>query len=56
MLLFRSEEHASNWALFNPEFEENLRPLSFYLEQMGAERIRERVGREYVSWRKAHGM
>jgi len=50
MNLFRSEEHARNWARFNPEFEENLNPLTYWLERFAGERFRARSRPDYISW------
>lgn len=50
MNLFRSEEHARNWAQFDPGFVENLRPLAVWAEHFSAERHRERIRRDYISW------
>jgi hypothetical protein len=50
MNLFRSEEHARRWAKFNPEFEKNLKPLSFWLDVFSGEMFRARGRKDYVSW------
>jgi hypothetical protein len=54
MNLFRSEEHARDWASFNPEFETNLQPLSYWLERFSSERFRARIRPDYISWVQAH--
>jgi hypothetical protein len=50
MNLFRSEEHARNWSLYEPATEEILKPLSHYLEMFSGERFKERGRMDYVSW------
>lgn len=50
MNLFRSEEHARRWKKFNPEFEKNLKPLSFWSEVFSGEMFRARVRSDYISW------
>ena len=50
MNLFRSEEHARNWSLYDSAVEENLKPLSHYLERFSGERFKERGRKDYVSW------
>lgn len=50
MNLFRSEEHARKWSLYNPEFEENLQPLAYYLDRFSGELFRSRERRDFVSW------
>ena len=53
MNLFRSEEHARQWAQFSPESEKNLRPLSFW-EQVFSNPIFKSRGRsDYISWIKS---
>ena len=54
MNLFRSEEHCRNWASFNPEFEEQLKPLSYWLERFSQERHRARIRPDFISWLAAH--
>ena len=54
MNLFRSEEHSRHWASFNPEFEANLQPLSYWLERFSGERFRGRIRPDYLSWLQAH--
>ena len=53
MNLFRSEEHCRNWASFNPEFEEQLRPLAYWLERFSGDGFRARGRPDYISWRAA---
>ncbi len=50
MNLFRSEEHARQWAKFNPDFEKNLKPLSFWLEVFSGEMFRARSRPDFISW------
>jgi hypothetical protein len=50
MNLFRSEEHARKWAKFNPDFEKNLKPLSFWLEVFSGEMFRGRSRPDFISW------
>ena len=50
MNLFRSEEHALRWVKFNPDFEKNLKPLSFWLEVFSGEMFRARGRPDYISW------
>ena len=53
MNLFRSEDHARNWAQFDPAMQENLRPLSYYLERFSGDMFRFRGRTDYISWRAA---
>lgn len=53
MNLFRSEEHARNWAQFDVGFVQNLQPLAVWAERFSAERYRARVRPGYISWLKA---
>jgi len=55
MNLFRSEEHARNWAQFDSVFEDNLHPLSYWLERFSAEGFRARSREDYISWRARQG-
>ena len=50
MNLFRSEEHARKWAHFNPDFEKNLKPISFWLEVFSGEMFRARSRPDLISW------
>ncbi len=50
MNLFRSEEHARAWRRFNPEYEQGLRPLAFWLERFSGEMFRERGRLDYITW------
>jgi hypothetical protein len=50
MNLFRSEEHARQWAKFNPDFEKNLKPLSFWLEVFSGAMFRARNRMDFISW------
>jgi hypothetical protein len=54
MNLFRSEEHARNWAQFDAAFVENLQPLAVWAGRFSAERHRARIRQDYISWFKAH--
>lgn len=54
MNLFRSEEHPRHWAQFNPDFEANLQPLSYWLERFSGERFRARIRPDYISWLRTH--
>ena len=54
MNLFRSEEHARNWASFNANFTETLQPVSYWLERFSGERFRARIRPDYISWLQAH--
>jgi hypothetical protein len=38
---------------FDPAYEENLKPLSHWLERFSAERFRARARPDYFSWRAA---
>jgi len=51
MNLFRSEEHARNWSGFNPDFEELLQPLEYWVEMFSAPRFRQRGAADYISQR-----
>ena len=53
MNLFRSEEHARNWVGYSPEFEEQLRPLSYWLERFSGDQFRARGRADFISWRAA---
>ena len=54
MNLFRSEEHARNWAQFDPAMEEEyLKPLSYWVERFSGEGMRMRLREDFVSWRLA---
>ena len=53
MNLFRSEEHARQWARFDPAFVENLQPVGVWIERFSAERFRGRLRADYVSWWRA---
>ena len=50
MNLFRSEEHARNWTKFNPDFEKNLKPLSFWLDVFSGEMFKARGRPDFISW------
>lgn len=50
MNLFRSEEHARRWTKFTPDFEKNLKPLSFWLEVFSGEMFRARSRPDFISW------
>jgi len=50
MNLFRSEEHARNWASFNPELGKNLKPLSFWNDIFSGPIFRSRGRSDYLSW------
>ena len=51
MNLFRSEEHARNWAQFDPEFEMMIKPLAFWAERFSGEGYTARGRPDYISWR-----
>ncbi len=53
MNLFRSEEHARNWAQFNPDFEKTLQPVSFWLEVFSGEMFKARGRPDFISWLKS---
>jgi hypothetical protein len=53
MNLFRSEEYARNWAKYDPAFEDNLQPLSYWLERFSAERFKARGRADFISWMKS---
>ncbi len=53
MNLFRSEEHARNWVGWDPAYAEMLQPLAYWLERFSADRFRERLRPDYISWRVA---
>ena len=53
MNLFRSEEHARNWAGFNPDYEETLQPLSHWAERFSSETFRSRLRSDYITWAAA---
>ena len=53
MNLFRSEEHARNWAQFNPDFEKTLQPVSFWLEVFSGEMFKARSRPDFISWLKS---
>ena len=50
MNLFRLEEHARNWSLYDPATVNNLQPVEHYLERFSGERFKERGRTDYVSW------
>ena len=50
MNLFRSEEHARNWAHFDPSMEEHLKPLSYWIDRFSGEGMRQRMRPDFVSW------
>ncbi|MDH3602322.1 MAG: hypothetical protein OEU26_22135 [Candidatus Tectomicrobia bacterium] len=52
MNLFRSEEHARRWELFDAEYEANLQPLDAWVERFSADRFRQRIRSDYISWTK----
>jgi hypothetical protein len=53
MNLFQSEEHARNWTKIDSAFEDNLRPLAYWLERFSAERHRARGRPDFISWMKS---
>ncbi len=53
MNLFRSEEHARNWARWNPEIEDDLKPLSHYLQRFSMDRQKARGQPDFISWMAA---
>ena len=50
MNLFRSEEHARQWALYDAAYDTNLQSLEAYMERFSGERFRERIRSDYISW------
>jgi hypothetical protein len=50
MNLFRSEEDARRWALFDPEWEANLKPVAAWIERFSGEMFRARRRSDYISW------
>ncbi len=50
MNLFRSEEHARNWAKFKPDFEKTLKPVSFWLDVFSGEMFKARGRPDFISW------
>lgn len=50
MNLFRSEEHARRWAKFNPDFEKNLKPISFWIDVFSGAMFRARGRKDFISW------
>jgi len=50
MNLFRSEEHARRWPQFDPAYETNLQPLTFWAERFSAARFKARSRTDYFSW------
>ena len=53
MNLFRSEEHARRWESYNAEYEANLLPLDDWVERFSADRFRQRIRPDYISWMRA---
>ena len=53
MNLFRSEEHARNWAGFDPERVDTLQPLSYWAERFSAEMFHARLRSDFITWRVA---
>lgn len=51
---FRSEEHCRNRTGFYPKFEEQLKPLSYRLEQFSRERHLSRIRSDFISWPAAY--
>ncbi len=52
MNLFRSEEHARNWASYNPDNEKALKPVSFWIDLFSGLTFRSRGRSDYISWLK----
>ena len=50
MNLFRSEEHARDWASFDPQYTETLQPLSSWVARFSAPMFRNRTRPDYISW------
>jgi hypothetical protein len=50
MNLFRSEEHARRWSKFDPAYEMNLKPVSFWAERFSAERFKARSRTDHFTW------
>ncbi|MCZ6873579.1 MAG: hypothetical protein O7G88_08630 [bacterium] len=53
MNLFRSEEHARQWALYDAAYDANLQSLAAYMERFSGERFRARIRPDYISWLRA---
>ena len=53
MNLFRSEEHARNWKGFDARWQEQLQPISYWLERFGGEAMRNRGRPDFLSWRES---
>ena len=54
MNFFRSEEHARNWAQFNPDPTiPVIMPLAGWMERFSQERFQRRLQSDYVSWHTA---
>jgi len=54
MNLFRSEEHCRNMGSLNPEVEDQIQPLSYWMERFSQDRHRARIRPDYTSWMAAH--
>ncbi len=50
MNLFRSEEHARQWAKFDSDFDKNLKPVSFWLDLFSRGMFRARTRSDFISW------
>ena len=50
MNLFRSEEHARNWADFDPAQTQTLQPVAQWAARFSAPLFRERTRPDYISW------
>jgi hypothetical protein len=48
MNLFRSEEHAPNWSLYDPESADGIMPLKDYAALFGIRLFRDRLEPDYV--------
>lgn len=53
MNLFRSEEHARNWAQYDPGMADQLQPLEHYLALFAREMFRARTRPDFISWLRA---
>lgn len=53
MNLFRSEENARNWSEFAAGTEDNIKPLSAWMERFSQTRFKMRGAPDYISRRAA---
>jgi hypothetical protein len=52
MNLFRSEEHVSNWSLYDSVSAESIMPLSNWAQVFSGPLFRNRLKPDYLSWVK----